>query len=235
MLRSWHPPESCPHAWNGWCWPLWSPKTFRWAFGQPISGLLEVSLGLAPVLGSPALSPGTLLCLGWLSCGFSPAGGWDNSTLRHKLFFSGIVNNLFISMVSYVAFWPHSKCHYLVNCLISYQCRLTDQSKLLSHFVSRFLLHWTYQMYLLSGWGLPPTWQGQKTISAEWIFKLFPAPLPQVQISLSLITEAIPAVHPFLAPSECYEPALSMWKNKEFRDRKLGLKSSFLSLPTVRS
>lgn len=31
-------------------------------------------------------------------------------------------------MVSYVAFWPHSKCHYLVNCLVSVPIDWSEQT-----------------------------------------------------------------------------------------------------------
>lgn len=120
---------------------------------------------------------------------FSPAAWWNSSTLKHKLCFSGIVKHLFISLVP-----SHVSAHWLVRAN--------------SH-------HFSFQGFC--GFGLP-RWpcflaEGcllQKRNNGQSQQNEHSGPSqqthPQVHIFPSLITEVIPASHPFPVLSESYGP-----------------------------
>lgn len=197
--------------WMGWCWPLWSPKTPPQALGQRVTGLLEVSVGLAPTLGSPALFLGTLLCLSWLAYSLLPTGYRDSSTLWPKLFFLGVVKNLFISTVSQVALWPCSKCHYLQT--VSSHISAIDWSGqtypfLCQDFCSRCSCFLTMSCLLQAG---------RRDGFSRMNVQALSSPSPNPDLTLSYHWGL--SYHPPLCSSK--------WKNKDFKGRKPGMKVSF--------
>ena len=125
-------PESCPHPYMGWCWPL-CPQRLPVGLQASLSqASVQMSPGLAPARGSPSLPVGTLLCLIWPPCGL-----FTSWLLRQLCSSAGVV---FLRCVQRLVYFRGFTCGLATSWQVPLPGRLSHFTSVLVAFFFFFLV-----------------------------------------------------------------------------------------------